>query len=267
VRIVRNPPEILRDSNIAYLPNPDESDYAKTQCKLDVFYPKDVEDFATIVFFHGGGLKAGERESANIVAERFVPSRIAVVNVSYRLSPKVKHPVYIEDAAASVAWTIKNIEEYGGDPDKIFLSGHSAGGYLTLMVGMDPRYLAKHGIENERLAGLMPISGQTITHSTIRGERGIAEGTQHVDEYAPLYYAHQAKVPLLAISGGDDLPLRCAENRYLIEVQKNAGNEDAKYLEVPKRDHDTIYSNINEPDDNVAAAMFAFMHKVLSAEE
>jgi acetyl esterase/lipase len=267
VRIVRAPAEIEKASDIAYLPNPNESEYAEAQCKLDVFYPKGVKDFPTIVFFHGGGLRGGERQWGDIVAERFVPEGIAVVTVSYRFSPKVKHPVYIEDAAASVAWTIKNIEEYGGNPDKIFISGHSAGGYLALMVGMDPRYLEKHGIEMDRLAGLMPISGQTITHSTIRRERGIAEGTQHVDEYAPLYYAHKAPLPSLCIAGSDDLPLRGAENEYLVEVQQSAGNDNVTYLEVAKRDHDTIYSYINKPGDEVASAMLAFMHKTMSAED
>ncbi len=60
-----------------------------------------------------------------------------MIGVGYRLSPKVQHPVYIEDAAAAVAWTFRNIASYGGDPDKIFVTGISAGGYLTAMVGLD----------------------------------------------------------------------------------------------------------------------------------
>jgi acetyl esterase/lipase len=254
--------EIGIERDISYLPKPD-SEYATEQCKLDVFYPKDAKDYPTIVWFHGGGLRMGQRQWGELVAERFLPEDIAVVTVSYRFSPKVKNPVYIEDAAAAIAWTFKNIEKYGGDPEKIFLSGHSAGGYLTLINGMDKRYLEKHEISNMSLAGLMPISGQTITHSTIRREREIPEGTQLVDEYAPLYYANQVGPPCLCICGSDDLPLRSAENIYFVEVQKSTGNKNISFIEVEGRDHDSIFENINKPDDAVALAMLKFIKKTV----
>jgi len=256
--------DVTEEREISYLSPPYESNYAEEQCKLDVFYPEGVDDFPTIVWFHGGGLRNGQRQSGEIVAERFVPEGIAVVTVSYRFSPEVEHPVYIEDAAAAIAWTFKNISKYGGDPDKILLSGHSAGGYLTLMTGMDPRYLANHDISNMSLAGLMPISGQTITHSTIRGECEIPEGTQFIDEYAPLYYANQVGPPCLSICGSDDLPLRCAENIYLVEVQKEAGNSSITYLEVEDHDHSTIFEKINDPGDEVAEAMSEYINDVIS---
>ena len=89
-----------------------------------------------------------------------------VVAPNYRLFPKVKSPVYIEDAAAAVAWVFENIETHGGDPRQIFVSGHSAGGYLTSMVGLDKRWLATHNVDANRIAGLIPFSGHTITHFT-----------------------------------------------------------------------------------------------------
>jgi acetyl esterase/lipase len=257
--------EIGIDREISYLQNPD-SEYAAEQCKLDVFYPEGVEKFPTIVWFHGGGLRMGQRQWGELVAERFLPEGIAVVTVSYRFSPKVKNPVYIEDAAASIAWTFKNIEKYGGDPEKIFISGHSAGGYLSFMVGMDKRYLAKHDISTGQLAGLIPVSAQTITHSTIRRERGGPEGTQIVDEYAALYYANKVGPPILCICGSNDLPLRSAENIYFVEVQKAAGNKNITFIEVEGRDHDSIFENINKPDDKVASAMLTFIRKKRDAK-
>jgi len=258
--------EIGIDREISYLQKPD-SEYAAEQCKLDVFYPKDVEGFPTIVWFHGGGMRMGQRQWGEIVAERFVPEGIAVITVSYRFSPKVKNPVYVEDAAASIAWTFKNIEKYGGDPDKIFLSGHSAGGYLTLINGMDKRYLAEHEISNMSLAGLMPISGQTITHSTIRRERGVPEGTQMVDEYAALYYANIVGPPCLCICGSNDIPLRSAENIYFVEVQKTAGNRNISFIEFEGRNHDSIFDNINTPGDEVASEMLKFIMETLEEKD
>ena len=102
---------------------------------------------------------------------------MAVVAVEYRLNPKVKAPKYIEDAAAAVSWVFKNIEQFGGDTSLIFVSGHSAGGYLTSMIGLDKSWLQKFSIDANKIAGLIPLSGHTITHFTVRAERNIP-GTQ-----------------------------------------------------------------------------------------
>ena len=169
------------ERNIQYRSG-NQSDYMRQRCRLDVYYPRG-ESFATVVWFHGGGLKKGERS----VPDELRNQGIAVVAVNYRFSPKVKSPAYVEDAAAAVAWTIKNIAKFGGDPKRVFVSGHSAGGYLTSMVGLDKSYLAAFGEDADTLAGLIPLSGHTITHFTVREERGI-DGKQPVlDSMAPLF--------------------------------------------------------------------------------
>ncbi|MHC4842172.1 MAG: alpha/beta hydrolase [Planctomycetota bacterium] len=252
--------EVVKESNILYRETVD-SDYAKEQCRLDVYYPKGVEGYPTIVWFHGGGLREGVRQTGEYVAKRFTSEGMAVVLVSYRLSPKVKCPVYIDDSATAVAWTFKNITKYGGDPDKIFVSGHSAGGYLTSIVGIDKRYLNKYGISAERIAGLIPISGQTVTHSTIRRERGIPDEKIIVDELAPIYYVDEVKTPFLCICGDDDIPLRTDENRFFVAALKAAGNTESVYIEIKGRDHSSIVKLINELNDEVALVMLDFIRK------
>ena len=103
-----------------------------------------------------------------VCAQRIDRSGFAVVAVNYRLSPRAKNPAYIEDAAEAVAWTFKNIEKYGGRKDRIFVSGHSAGGYLTLILAMDKKYMAAYGADADSVAAYLPVSGQTVTHFTIR---------------------------------------------------------------------------------------------------
>jgi len=250
-----------KTADIGYRTEPIESDYARDRCKLDICVPERITGFPTLVWFHGGGLREGSRDSGGLVARRFTEEGIAVVLVDYRLSPKATHPAYIEDAAAAVAWTFEHIAEFGGDPDNVFVSGHSAGGYLTLMIGMDPRYLGKHGYGTDSIAGILPVSGQTVTHTTIRRERNIPRSTILVDEYAALYYAGVPGPPCICICGDDDLPLRAQENRFFVEVQENAGNEHVTYLEVAKRDHGTVFSRMEEPDDAVALAMLAFIRR------
>jgi acetyl esterase/lipase len=241
-----------------------ESDYARSQCKLDFYLPKGVTDYATIVWFHGGGLKEGSRHSGITVAKRFTSEGLAVVLVSYRFSPKVKCPVYIEDAAAAVGWVFKTIGKYGGDRDKIFISGHSAGGYLAAIIGMDKSYLAKHNVSLKKIAGLMPVSGQMITHSTIREERNVPRGTIIVDRFAPIYHAGKASLPCLCICGDDDLPLRCEENIFFVGALKAAGNKNARYFEVKGRNHSTIVEELHDEDDGVARAMLNFIRITLT---
>ena len=98
------------DSDILYRKGDNLTDYMKERCRLDVCHPKHIKNFPTVVWFHGGGLKAGNRTVPDDLQEK----GIAVVAVNYRLHPKVKSPAYVEDAAAAVAWTFRNIKKYGG---------------------------------------------------------------------------------------------------------------------------------------------------------
>lgn len=228
-------------SGIAYKSQKDLPADQQSRLKLDLYYPKGKKDFATVVWFHGGGLTGGER---------YVPSElknkgIAIVAAGYRLSPMVKAPVYIEDAAAAVAWTFKNIEKYGGSPSKIFVSGHSAGGYLTLMLGLDRSYLAKEGVEANSIAGLVPFSPQCITHFTIRQERGIKDTQPVVDALAPLYHVRKDCPPLLLITGDRNQELlgRYEENAYLWRMMKLVGHPDVGLYELQGFNH----GNMAEP--------------------
>ena len=150
--------------DISYIPAGETDGYRKERCKLDVYYPVGKKGFPTIVWFHGGGLEGGGKH----VPEMFMNQGFAVVAVNYRLSPKAQNPAYTEDAAAAVAWAYKHIEDDGGSPRRVFVTGHSAGGYLTLMVGLDKSYLQEYGVDADSIAAYLPISGQTVTHFTIR---------------------------------------------------------------------------------------------------
>ncbi|MBS2213467.1 alpha/beta hydrolase [Carboxylicivirga mesophila] len=227
---------ILKENIHYYSESLNQSDdYINECCLLDVYYPQDSAAYATVVWFHGGGIQAGHKE----IPEALKQKGIAVVGVNYRLHPKVLAPAYIEDAAAAVAWVFKNIEQYGGDPSLIFVSGHSAGGYLASMVGMDKHWLAHHQVEADSIAGLIPFSGHTITHFTIRKERGI-EGTQAVvDEYAPIYHVRADAPPLLMITGDRELELlgRYEENAYMMRMMKVVGHPSIRLLELQGYDH------------------------------
>ncbi|MFP9113215.1 alpha/beta hydrolase [Flavobacterium sp. RHBU_3] len=224
-------------TNIRYYPEASYKNdaYAAERCVLDVYYPKDTKDFATILWFHGGGLTGGSKEIPQALKDK----GYAIIGVGYRLSPKVKVKQCIEDAAAAIAWTFNNIEKYGGDASKIFLSGHSAGGYLDLMVGLDKKWLAKYNIDANNIAGLIPFSPQCITHFTARKEMGIPEKQPVIDEWAPLYYVRGDAPPLLLITGDRELELlgRYDENAYMARMMKLNGHTQTKHYELDGYGH------------------------------
>ena len=219
-------------SNIPYYNETSSSTdaYIKERCVVDIYYPKNTKGFGTVIWFHGGGLTGGNKE----LPEGLKDKGFCVVSVNYRLSPKVKVQQCIEDAAMAVAWTFKNIATYGGDNSLIFVSGHSAGAYLALMVGLDKKWLKTDGVEANSIAGLIPLSSQTITHFELRKERGIPETQPIVDEFAPLFHVRADAPPLLLITGDRELEMlgRYEENAYLMRMMKIIGHKQTTLYEL-----------------------------------
>lgn len=229
--------DYVTNNNIAYYTEAgkEKDEYKTSQCRLDLYYPKGNKSFATIVWFHGGGITGGRKE----IPMELMNKGYAVIGVGYRLSPKVSAPAYIEDAAAAVAWVFRNIEKYGGNKDLIFVSGHSAGGYLGMMITLDKKYLGIYSIDADSIAGLIPFSGQAITHFTIRKERGINELQPLVDDYAPLYHVRKSAPPMLLITGDREMELlgRYEENAYLQRMMQLAGHKKTRLYELDGFDH------------------------------
>lgn len=249
--------------DLAYKSGAALSDYEQTRCKLDLYLPEAGDDFPVIVWFHGGGLTAGDKAEATqaAIARTLAGRGIAVASVNYRLSPQAGFPAYVDDAAASVAWVLEHVGEYGGAADEVFVSGHSAGGYLAAMVGVDAEFLAAHGHDTGELAGLIPISGQMVTHATVRDERGLDNQQPLIDAAAPAFHVRSDAPAVLAIAGSEDLPARPEENRYFIAALKAVGHPDASYREFEGRNHGTIVTQIPDGADPVAETIVAFVRE------
>lgn len=211
------------------------NDDSNPSCKLDLYYPTDVKDYPTVVWFHGGGLTTGRRS----VPEELKNSGIAVVAVDYRLMPDVSLSDCIDDAAASIAWTFENIEKYGGSRKKIVVAGHSAGGYLTNMIGLDKKWLKKYNIDADSIAMLVPFSGHAISHFAYRKAKGMRTTQPSIDEFAPLYYVRSDAPELVIISGDRDKELlgRYEETAYLWRMMKENGHKKTFIYELEGFDH------------------------------
>jgi pimeloyl-ACP methyl ester carboxylesterase len=212
--------------------------YIAQRCRLDIYYPDNIHDFPTVVWFHGGGLTGGEKH----IPEALKQQGLCVVAVNYRLSPRASCPAYIDDAAAATAWVFNHIEAYGGNPNAIVLAGHSAGAYLSAMIGLDKRRLKAHNIDANRIAALFLLSAQTITHFTIRKERNIPGTQPVVDEYAPLFHVRPDTPPIYLMTGDRELEMlgRYEENAYLWRMLKLTGNRQTSLYEFDGYGHDML---------------------------
>lgn len=227
--------EIFKD--IPYYPDSirNNNAYLKEQCVLDIYKPIGKTNAPVIVWFHGGGLTGGKKS----IPKELLDYGYLIVSIEYRLSPKVKAPAYIEDAAAGTAWVFKHIEKYNGNTKQIFLSGHSAGGYLDLMIGLDNKWLAKHDIRTDQIAGLLPLSPQVITHYTIRDENGISKYQPLIESYAPIYHIKKETPPIVLITGDREMELlgRYEENAYFLRMMKVIENKKVKLSELEGLNH------------------------------
>ena len=209
--------------------------YAQERCKLDVYYPTNAEDAPVVVWFHGGGIEGGEKD----IDPQLKNCGLVVVAANYRLLPKAPIDDILDDAAAAVAWTYKNIAKYNGSRRKIFVAGHSAGGYLLDIIGLDKRWLAKYGVDADSLAALVPFSGQCVTHYNIRKQQGIPPLQATIDQYAPLTYVRPDAPPIVIISGDRELELfgRYEEQAYFWRMLKLVGHKDVTLYEMQGYDH------------------------------
>lgn len=209
--------------------------YSRERLKLDVYYPKDQRECPVVVWFHGGGLTGGSKE----IPEPLRGKGMVVVGVNYRLMPRVTIADCIDDAAEAVAWVFSHAADYHGSPRKVFVAGHSAGGYLTMMLGLDRRWLGRYGVEPDSIRGLMPFSGQAITHFAHRERHGRGNLQPSADEFAPLYWVRRTPVPMVLVTGDRELELfgRYEENAYLWRMMKLCGNPETYLYELDGYNH------------------------------
>ena len=213
--------------------------YIAERCKLDVFYPTHEKNAPVLIYFHGGGMAGGSKD---MKMELYKHLGCVIVTPNYRLSPRAKCPSYIEDAAAAAAWVKKNIAAYNGDPNKIFVSGHSAGAYLTTCLATMPQFLEKQGCRPGDFAGYISISGEMVTHRAICAERGLPKGQIVIDEFAPINHVSKDVPPLILLTGGTglDIDSRPADNKLMCDAMRVAGNKNCRHYEVPGTDHGSI---------------------------
>lgn len=236
------------------------TDYADGKDRIDLYLPEGSENFPVLVFFHGGGLIRGDKSVAEHLGMAFASEGVGVAVANYRLSPTVEHPAHAEDAARAIAWVYRNIEDHGGNPNELFISGHSAGGYLAALLALDPTYLEARGLSPAALTGSMPISGFFYVDEVApdRPEHVWGEDESVWKEASPSRYVRADAPPLLFLYADGDDPWRREQNERIVSELTKKGSQDAEAVEIADRDHGGIFRSIGAGDPTLEA-MLAFM--------
>ncbi len=197
--------------------------------KLDIYLP-DAEEFPVFIYFHGGGIERGDKAGIEIAATELANSGVCVVSANYSLYPDAVYPEFIRDAAAAVAWTKKHINEYG-KCEKFYIGGSSAGGYISMMLCFDKKYLAPYKLSPTDFAGFIHDAGQPTAHFNVLRERGIDSRRVIIDESAPLYHIGTAEEypNMLFIVSDDDMPGRYAQTELVIATLRHFGYDEEKF--------------------------------------
>lgn len=209
----------------------------KTKQYLDIYLP-DSDGFSVLLYFHGGGLEAGDKSNQKVLFDYMISQGIAVVSANYRMYPNAKYPDFLIDASDATAWVFKNIGNYGKIKG-IYVGGSSAGGYISQMLCFDKTWLSKHGIKSTDITGFIHDAGQPTCHFNVLRERGLDTRRVIIDDSAPLYHIGEDEKypPMLILVSDNDMQNRYEQTMLLVSTLKHFGHFEKVQLKVMNGTH------------------------------
>lgn len=197
---------------------------------LDIYLP-DTPVSAVVVYFHGGGLEVGDKACEEKEVSYLVERGVAFVNANYRMYPNAEYPDFIYDAAKAVAWANGYMRKEL-NCDKLYVSGGSAGGYISMMLCFDKKYLASVGLDNSVISGYFHDAGQPTAHFNVLKYKNIDPRRIIVDETAPLYYIGVEKEypPMRFIVSDNDMENRYEQIMLTLSTLSHFGYEKFDYV-------------------------------------
>jgi len=227
--------------------------------KLDLYIPKNKKPAPVFFFVHGGAWRSGDRALYFPLGGRFAKEEILTVVPSYRLAPLNPHPAQIEDVAAAFAWTVKHIAEYGGDPNRIYVGGHSAGGHLSALLALDERWLKKYDLTSKSIRGAITMSG-VYDLVAIGDSQAAVFGTDKEarKDASPLTFVKGGAPPFVVTYCQRDYMTLPAQAKTFYKALRDAKIE-AKMVYVPGENHISEMIAVPDENDPTAKAVIEFV--------
>ena len=248
--------------------------------KVDIYTPQGAKNLPVVFWIHGGGWVTGHRTNVTLKPQAFADKGFVFVSTGYRLLPEVEMVTIFQDIAKSMRWVHEHIAEYGGDPKRILVGGHSAGAQLAALISIDDRYLKAEGLSLDIIKGCVPVDGDTYDVPAIietaearwraHGEEFSKNGhrvkfgndpAKHRDYSAVTHVAKGKNIPPFLIMHVAEHPDTSAQARRLATALKQ-NNVPVKLFGGRKTSHDELNDNLGLPDDPGTAALWDFVREV-----
>jgi acetyl esterase/lipase len=215
---------------------------------VDVYSPSNAKSAPVVVFFYGGGWEEGDRANYRFVAAAMAASGIVTIVPDYRVYPEVRFPGFVEDAAAATRWARDHAAEFGGDPAKLFLMGHSAGAHIAAMLTFDRHYLGAVGLDPAKdIAGFIGLAGPydfLPLHSDVL--RTIFGAPDTLFRSQPIHYVDGTAPPSLLIAGTTDTTVDPGNTTRLANRIRAKGGEATDIL-YPNISHALLIGTMARP--------------------
>ena len=256
--------QVVVTRNIDYI---GDAVHEKDKDLLDIYMPKGKKEVPVVVYFHGGALLRGNKSLGVNIGLKVAEKGVGLISANYRLSPDFQHPMHVNDAAAATAWVLENIATYGGDPKKVYVCGHSAGGYLAALIAIDSTLKSTSDILYNQIKGTIPISPFLYVEETAKDR--IEKDPIHTTIWSndPQKWGAASVTPhilprrdnILLIYADGDEDWRKEQNERFAKAMSEAGNSQVRTEEVPNRDHSSLLTAILENDDQVVDLILEFI--------
>lgn len=235
----------------------------KGDLMLDLYLPNS-DTFDLFIYIHGGGLEALTRKNVEVFTKTLAKKNIATASIDYRMYPNAKFPDFIEDCAYAVRWLKDNNSKYG-NCKRIFVGGSSAGGYLSMMLCFDDRYLNAVGLKPTDIDGFVHDAGQPTAHYNVLRERGIDTKKIIVDESSPLYFVGNSEKysPMIFIVSDNDMVGRYEQTMLMVKTLEHFGHKDKVFLKVMHGSHcDYVYKTDENGEGKLGVIINEFIEKL-----
>jgi acetyl esterase/lipase len=225
--------------------------------KLDVYTPLNLIGPApVVVFLYGGNWNSGERNDYQFVGEALASRGMVAVLADYRLFPQVRYPGFLEDSAQAVAWTLQEVQRYGGDPGRVYLMGHSAGAYNAAMVALDPRWLAAHDLTPASLRGWIGLAGPyDFIPIQNKDTRPVFFYPATPPESQPINHVSSSAPPALLIASNKDVWVDPIGNTGALTKKLRAAGVAVTEVYFDKTSHSTLIGAMSWPLRSLAPVL------------
>lgn len=254
-------PSMELKTNVQLHANLTYSDGAEDQQKkhqLDIYSPKGKQKAPVFFFIHGGSWTSGDRSQYPPLGNRYASEGIVTVVPSYRLAPKFPFPAQIDDVTAAFAWTVQHVAEFGGDTNRIFIGGHSAGGHLAALLALDPKYLKSVGLTPDIIKGALCLSG---VYDMSEGKENVfGKDPKLREEASPMNFVRKTAFPfLVTYCEWDYFPLPLQAKDFQAALEKKGAT--SKLVYIPKESHISEMLSVSKPADLTARSVIDFIGK------